>query len=284
MQLSVDTAIHNVENKLTQVSPYPVVGTVAGVAKVLMGTVQLIVAVVGGILALLPSIINWELSYLQYSWSHIKQGFGNIIEGTAEAIPIVQTGLYFVRKRANVSRLQGNSLENISKMTKEEMDIICNCPIVNNRNDYIKCMLIFAIRADKFSDGDVDMAFHDMIPYFQRFGALKQFVHDDIAAGRRNEENTLLHEILKCEFLTPKAKGSAFGFILRDGHDYLRDYYGDRSLGPVNQWGNRPTNFDRVEWGDSLKKIFDTFSTDQKQAFFASSSDIAARLRSFTGI
>ena len=184
-------------------------------------------------------------------------------------------------------RPQDVSLEMISKMTEESMSELCKSIKVNNRNDYIKCMLIFAIKAEKVYQGFVDVTFHDMVPYFQEnneSGELKQFVHEDITVGRNNQKDTLLHEILKCKFLSSKAKGSAFGFILRDGHDYLRDYLGNRTLGEENQWGNRPRTFPVVKWGDSLKEIFDTFSPEQKKEFFENSNDIADRLNSFTGI
>lgn len=188
-----------------------------------------------------------------------------------------------VRNQTN-SRPQDDSLENISKMTQESLNELCKNIEVKDRNDYIKCMLIFAIKAEKFETANVDMTFHEMIPYFQdNHGQLKQFVHEDIAAGRSNQENTLLHEILKCKFLSGKAKGSAFEFILRDGHDMLRDYLGDRTLGELNQWGNRPTTFSVVKWGDSLKKLFESLPVEEQKEFFADSS-IADRLNSFTGI
>ena len=88
---------------------------------------------------------------------------------------------------------------------------------------------------------------------------------------------------MKCEFLSSKAKGSAFGFILREGQDYLRDYFGTRTL-ELNSYGREVADFQVVEWGDSLKNIFDTFSVEQQTEFFANSSGIADRLNSFTGI
>ncbi|HEY4832303.1 MAG TPA: hypothetical protein VIH61_07070 [Waddliaceae bacterium] len=182
------------------------------------------------------------------------------------------------------SRPQDDSLENINNMTEDSIGKLCQSLEVNDRNDYIKCMLIFAIKAEKFHDGGVDRTFHDAIRYCQEEdGELKEFVHEDIAAGRNNQENTLLHEILKCEFLSSKAKGSAFGFILRDGHDFLRDYFGTRTL-EVNSYGVEVADFQVVEWGDSLKNIFDIFSIEQQTEFFANSSRIADRLNSFTGI
>lgn len=185
----------------------------------------------------------------------------------------------------STGQTQSDSLDDINNMTTESLDNLCKNIVVNNRNDFIRCMLIFAIKAEKFNNGDADVAFHDAISRFQDDNRnLKPFVHEDIAAGRNNEDTTLLHEILKCEFLSPKTKGSAFGFILRDGHDYLRDYYGNRSLGPENAWGNRPVNFEMVRWGDSLKNIFDTFTIEQQKEFFANSSGIAQRLKAFTGI
>jgi len=204
-------------------------------------------------------------------------------------IPIIGNmiiGIYDFSKKTQVgSRLQDKSLEEIFKMDRANMDKLCESFKVTTRDEYIKCMLISALKAEKFFNQDVDQVFHDMIKHFQDYkGALQPFVHEDIKAGRDNQDNTLLHEILKCTFLSPKAKGSAFGFIFRDGHDYLRDYLGTRTFGQENPWGNRPVTFPVVPWGNSLKKIFDTFSVKDKKDFFENSSDIDHRLNLLTGI
>lgn len=166
-----------------------------------------------------------------------------------------------------------NFLKTIKEMNQKQMDDHLSKLNVNNREDYIKCMLTFAIKAEKFHEQDVDMSFHDAIEHFQQDDILKDFVHEDIRAGRKNQK-TLLHEILSCKPLSAKAKGSAFYFMLRDGHDYLRDYL-----------GNREENFTPVQWGDSLKEIFNEFSTKEKSEFFTILDQTTKnRLKAFTGI
>jgi hypothetical protein len=188
---------------------------------------------------------------------------------------------------SNSNRPQDASLEDISKMNGEAMEKLCNNLQVNDRNDYIKCMLIYAIKAQKFDKGNVDGAFHDMIPHFQGSnGKPKSFVYEDITAGRKNEGNTLLHEILKCTFLSPKAKRSAFYFILRDGHEYLRNYFGNKGLGKPTATGDRPIEFVAAPWGDSLKKVFEALPKPDQIAFFESDDDsvVHDRLKIITGI
>lgn len=185
-------------------------------------------------------------------------------------------------RKLSSNRLQDAPLEEISKMTEEEIEKLCQSIKVENRDDYKKCMLIYAIKGQMFSD--IDMELHSMIAHFQdENGELKQFVHEDIAEGRNNKEDTLLHEILKCKFLSAKSKGSVFNFIIREGHDYLRDYIGDRTLGEANNWGVRPTTFSTVKWGNSIKIIFDNFSEEDKKDFFETCVD-EDRLNSFTEI
>lgn len=98
MSLYVDRTINNIENTLTEVSAYPVVGTLAGCAKVLMGTVQWLTGLAGGILTIIPAAITGDWSPVKYSWTHIKHGAGNMSAGTIEAIPLVQTALYGIRQ------------------------------------------------------------------------------------------------------------------------------------------------------------------------------------------
>lgn len=98
MSLHIDRTINNIENTLTGISAYPVVGTVAGCVKILMGAVQVVAAIAYGIFALIRAAMG-DWSPLKYSWTHIKHGVGNMVAGTFEALPVVQTALYCIRKR-----------------------------------------------------------------------------------------------------------------------------------------------------------------------------------------
>lgn len=98
MGLNVDRALNNIENTLSDVSLYPVVGTLAGCSKILIGVVQTLSAIAYGILTFIPSAISSDWTPLKHSWTHIKHGVGNMAAGTVEAIPIVQSALYGIRQ------------------------------------------------------------------------------------------------------------------------------------------------------------------------------------------
>lgn len=97
MGLSLDATINNFENNLSFVSSYPVVGTLAGGVKILMGTTQVISALAWAILTAIPALVTADYSPLNHSWTHFTHGLGNITAGTLEAIPLVQQLLYLFR-------------------------------------------------------------------------------------------------------------------------------------------------------------------------------------------
>jgi|GEM_PF-4640308 len=232
--------------------------------------------------------INEETIASNHYWKHINEK--SYVRCFVLIVPVIGNifiGIFYevgFRKQTK-SCLQDGSLEEISKMTAEKMEELCKTLKVNNREDYIKGMLIYAINAENLKS-DVDWEFHKMIHHLQKKEiGLKEFVYEDIAAGRNNEENTLLHEILKCKFLSLQTKGEAFNFILRDGHDLLREYFGEKTFEKKNEWGIRPPKFSVVKWGDSLKKIFDAFSVKEQEEFFGKVTHKAiVRLEEFTGI
>lgn len=99
----IDQTINKWENDLSTISAFPVAGTLAGGAKILMGLTQTITAVVSGIFLIIPSLATGDLSPLSYAWTHITHGLGNMVAGTFEAIPIIATAIYFMRQISNDS-------------------------------------------------------------------------------------------------------------------------------------------------------------------------------------
>lgn len=87
------------EMKLSRLACYPVVGTVTGVAKVILGVVQLIVNLAMAIFQLLPFFMDGTSRPLiqQLKWS--VHGAGNVIAGALEAIPIVGLALWLIRQQ-----------------------------------------------------------------------------------------------------------------------------------------------------------------------------------------
>lgn len=96
--MGIDRTMNNLENELSKISAYPVIGTVAGTAKFAMGLTQSLTALVCGILSIAPAAVIRDWKYANRSWTHFKHGFGNMLAGTIEAIPGVQTLVYVIRK------------------------------------------------------------------------------------------------------------------------------------------------------------------------------------------
>ena len=84
-----DRIVNNIENKLSSIAQVPVVGTLAGCAKITLGTIQAITALACGILIGVPALCCASSSTLKHSWTHLTHGFGNIVAGALEAIPFI---------------------------------------------------------------------------------------------------------------------------------------------------------------------------------------------------
>ncbi len=99
--LVLERNILNVENFLSDVSFYPVIGTLAGAGKIAMGGVQLITSVATALLLAIPAVMTVPKNPMRqaflFSCRHIIHGAGNIAAGVIESIPIVQSILYGYR-------------------------------------------------------------------------------------------------------------------------------------------------------------------------------------------
>lgn len=104
----IDHLMNETERALSIGAAFPVVGTVAGLSKVLIGVAQTIVGLAGGILTL-PARCMDNAALNDHFWTHAKHGIGNIVAGTLEAIPLVGTGMFIARliKSANHSASVG---------------------------------------------------------------------------------------------------------------------------------------------------------------------------------
>ena len=92
----IDHFFNETERALSIGAAIPVIGTVAGLSKVLIGVAQVIVGIVGGIFTL-PARFMDNSKLNDHFWTHAKHGIGNIVAGTLEAIPLVGTGMIFAR-------------------------------------------------------------------------------------------------------------------------------------------------------------------------------------------
>ncbi len=99
--INLERAIFNTEEHLSKVSVYPVIGTVAGTAKIAMGTLQLVSALALGIFSAFSVIIspreNPAQDKLKFSCRHVVHGLSNVIAGILETIPLLQTAFYGFR-------------------------------------------------------------------------------------------------------------------------------------------------------------------------------------------
>jgi hypothetical protein len=111
MMNSIERNLSRTENVLSSLAAIPIIGTVPAVAKVAMGTVQTITALFIATVAGLPAAAFGNKKILERSWTHIKNGIGNIAAGAVEAIPLVGTGVFIMRfKRAMGLGVPGKSI------------------------------------------------------------------------------------------------------------------------------------------------------------------------------
>ncbi len=95
---SFDRKINNIENILTKPTWCPGLGTLAGIAKVALGALQFSAALFRGLLEVIPAAFKRDWTYFSSCMTHVKHGLGNIMVGTLESIPVVQTLMWFARK------------------------------------------------------------------------------------------------------------------------------------------------------------------------------------------
>lgn len=95
--IMIDRMMNNLENSLSHVSAFPVIGTLAGVSKVIMGVTQMVTALACVILSLIPAAVTNSWSFTKHSWSHVEHGIGNIIAGIFESIFLLGTFIYLAR-------------------------------------------------------------------------------------------------------------------------------------------------------------------------------------------
>lgn len=113
MGIRLDENMNKVENKLSQISAIPIVGTLAGATKFVIGAAQAFTALAMTVLTSIPCTVKGDWSAMKYSWTHVKHGAGNMVAGVIEAIPIVQTVLWGARKHALSKALDARSSNTI---------------------------------------------------------------------------------------------------------------------------------------------------------------------------
>jgi|GEM_PF-4799405 len=102
---SICSFMNEAEEALTLAAILPVFGTLAGGVKITLGVSQLAVATTIAISEGLPMAAIGRKSILEYSWSHMKHGSGNIIAGVLEGTPGLGQSIAFREKRMPYSAL-----------------------------------------------------------------------------------------------------------------------------------------------------------------------------------
>lgn len=97
--------INKLEVSLSKFSGIPVIGTVAGCGKVVMGVTQMISGLACSIITAIPAPFTGNWSYLNSSCTHIKHGMGNIFVGFLEATPVVQQVLFVMRMLQSMTHM-----------------------------------------------------------------------------------------------------------------------------------------------------------------------------------
>lgn len=93
--------LNKVENGLSLIAAVPGVGTVAGLAKVLLGLAQTISAIAARVFLSIDCRLRPNTSSgfkFMHAGVHINHGLGNMFAGILEAIPLLGTGLFMIRK------------------------------------------------------------------------------------------------------------------------------------------------------------------------------------------
>jgi len=98
--MKIERLFSNIELSLSKAAAVPIAGTVAGVTKIAFGLVQTVSAIALGLLFALPAAMQFKCAqkHLYRTWIHIKHGFGNMLAGTFEAIPMIGSISYALRK------------------------------------------------------------------------------------------------------------------------------------------------------------------------------------------
>lgn len=99
MRVRLERELNDIENSLSRVSAIPLVGSLAGATKVVLGAAQSLTALTCGLFSMIPSMVTKDYTFSNRCLTHLKHGIGNIAAGIVEAVPGVQTLSYVVRKR-----------------------------------------------------------------------------------------------------------------------------------------------------------------------------------------
>ncbi len=90
----IDRKICQVEETLSFISFFPIVGTLSGLAKIVMGVAQ---ATFGAA----KYTFEKDLDNKEWAWVQFKHGMGNILAGFLESVPVVGMLFYLLRTPIN---------------------------------------------------------------------------------------------------------------------------------------------------------------------------------------
>ncbi len=95
--IKIYRAINEVENTLSRWAAVPVLGTIPGLIKAIMGVVQIVFGALLCIKEMVDYFMGRNKNLICHGWTHIQHGCGNVAGGLASSVPAVGTILYFVK-------------------------------------------------------------------------------------------------------------------------------------------------------------------------------------------
>ncbi len=94
----LQNGLSRAENALSYISRIPIVGTLSGITKVAMGTIQTVAGFGGSVIGTCARMFG-NKKILSYSLDQMKNGIGNVVAGTVEAIPLVGTASWYLARK-----------------------------------------------------------------------------------------------------------------------------------------------------------------------------------------
>jgi len=94
---NIEIGLCKVEEKLTQATAIPVLGTVPAAVKVALGAIQAVAATIC-LAACIPPALARDITWINRPVEHIAHGVLNMISGAVESIPLIGTCMYLTKR------------------------------------------------------------------------------------------------------------------------------------------------------------------------------------------
>lgn len=96
---AVNKAFKKTDEPLSRAAAIPLLGTVAGLSKALIGTAEVVMALAIAFFTALPAAMLGSKELLAHTYKAVQHGFGNMARGLAESIPGLGSLMWIAGKR-----------------------------------------------------------------------------------------------------------------------------------------------------------------------------------------